>query len=179
MNISWILAEHAILPANVSPNTLNSVAPIWSSWRNIRSYKADNAVCYDSNRAKQLLDLDWHQLCNLYVPTDLQQKTKKSPVYAFGGTFDQDIVSHDDIVCCHLAASNNQVVLLLGFDLTKHNTKPSQILYADLMYTTIETYPNTQWVLVNHSNDLQDRFRSLTNLTCDSMDNVLNLLGID
>jgi hypothetical protein len=176
MNVSWVLAEHAILPANVSASTLNSVAPVWSSWRHVRGYQVDNAVCYDTAAAQQLIDHDWHQLCNLYVPTELQQKTKKCPVYAFGGTFDFDIASHDDIVCLHLAASQNQVVLLLGFDLAPTNVS-SQLTYLDLIHTTIDSYPDVQWVLVNHSHNLYNKVKQLTNLTCDSINNVLNLLG--
>jgi hypothetical protein len=171
MNVSWVLAEHAILPANVSASTLNSVAPVWSSWRNIRSYQVDNAVCYHTGTANQLIDCDWHQLCNLYVSSEIQQQTKKSPIYAFGGSFDFDIPSHDDIVCLHLAASQNQVVLMLGFDLTQNQT------YADLIYTTVSSYPDTQWVLVDNSNEPSAQLKELTNLTCDSMNNVLNLLG--
>lgn len=178
MNISWVLAEYAILPANISAQTLNSVAPVWSSWRNVRGYQVDNAVCYDTQTAQQLINHDWHQLCNLYVPTELQQQIEKSPVYSFGGTFDLDLTSKDDIVCLHLAASQNQVVLLLGFDFTVSNN-PAQITYLDLIYSTINLYPDVQWVLVNQSDNLYNKFKQLTNLTCDSIHNVLNLLGTD
>ncbi len=171
MNISWVLAEHAILPANVSAITLNSVAPVWSSWRNVRGYQVDNAVCYNKDIAAQLIQCDWHRLCNLYVSSELQQQTKKSPIYAFGGSFEFDIPSHDDIVCLHLAASQNQVVLMLGFDLKSSQT------YRDLVYTTVNAYPATQWVLVDSPDDLPQQFGELTNLTCDSMNSVLNLLG--
>lgn len=175
MNIAWVLAEHAVLLSSVTGNSLNTAAPIWSSWRHVRGYQVDNAVCYNALMAQRLIDQGWHQLCNLYVPDAVIQKNPASRVSAFGGSFDLNIPSQDDIVCAHLAAAQSNVVLLLGFDLDR--STPENQTYVDLIYAVMDSYPKVQWVMIDPEGKPEPRFFELTNFTCDSIQNVLNLLG--
>lgn len=177
MNLNWVLAEHAVLPGSVTGSRLNSAAPIWSSWRQVRGYQVDNAVCYDSTLAQRLIDQGWNQLCNLYVPESVVQKNPRSNVNVFGGTFDLNIPSQDDVVCVHLAAAQSNVVLLLGFDLDRSTVQ--QQTYVDLIYTAINSYTTVQWVMVDCYGKPEPKFFELKNFTCDSVENVLNLLGTD
>jgi len=176
MNICWVLAEHAVIPITVTAITLKSVAPIWSSWRNIRSFDVDNAVCYDAVQASRLILNEYHTVCNLYVPEITQQQYQTLPLNAFGGSFDFDIVSQDDIVGLHLASSPGQVVLLLGFDLNTA-VDPKTQDYIELIYQTINGYPQTQYVIIDQPNNVDKKLLGLANLTCDNLSNVLTLLG--
>lgn len=175
MNIAWVLAEHAVLPSSLTGNGLNSAAPVWSSWRHVRGYQVDNAVCYNMSVAQRLIDQGWHQLCNLYVPDNVKHKNPTSQVSAFAGSFDLNIPSQDDIVCAHLAAAQSNVVLLLGFDLDRSTTEKQT--YVDLIYAVMESYPTVQWVMIDPIGKPESRFFELPNFTCDSIQNVLNLLG--
>ena len=177
MNLNWVLAEHAVLASSVTGNSLNNTAPVWSSWRHVRGYQVDNAVCYNPSVAQQLIDQEWHKLCNLYVPDAVIQKNPTSPVRAFAGSFDVNIPSQDDIVCIHLAAAQSNVVLLLGFDLDSSTSEKQT--YIDLIYAVMDSYPTVQWVMIDPIGKPEPRFFELTNFTCDSIQNVLNLLGSD
>lgn len=173
MNICWVIAEHAILALNIQGQNLSDAAPTWGSWRHIRGLGIDNAVCYDAGLAQQLIARGYNKISNLYVPEAVWKQANTQPLQAFGGSFDFDVASRDDVVACHLAASQNQVVMLLGFDLENQSD------YTQLIYQTINSHPQTQWVLVDDSKTLPKNFQSLTNLTCDQFENVLNLLGIN
>jgi hypothetical protein len=175
MNICWVLAEHAVIPIALTAITLKSVAPIWSSWRNVRSFDVDNAVCYDIEQASKLIANDYHTVCNLYVSETVVQQHQNLPLKAFGGSFDFDIVSQDDIVGLHLASAQGQVVLLLGFDLGPKGSKPSD--YLELIYQTINSYPQTQYVIIDQPGSVDKKLLTLANLTCDNLENVLTLLG--
>ena len=49
--------------------------------------------------------------------------------------------------------------------------------YRGLAKSIINNRPQTQWVLVDHSGDLDPAFTELPNLTCDTFKNVLQLLA--
>lgn len=178
MNIAWVLAEHSLLPADVPNDLMRQLAPIWGSWRNIRGFGVDNAICYDSAQSHRLLDQGYADLCNLYVSLEVKKDVENPRVKVFGGSLDFDIDSRDDIVSLHLAASTNQIVLLIGFDLAeiKNSTQKRQD-YLELVYQTMNQYPGVQWVVVDHPQPLWSKLQGLSNITCDSMTNVLNLLN--
>ena len=71
----------------------------------------------------------------------------------------------------HLA-NNHDLVLLLGFDVSQSTD------YTAAFRETIKQYPKTQWVLIDHKQDLDPSLTDLTNLTCDKFQNVLALFRV-
>lgn len=179
MNIAWVIAEHGVLPWSTDPHTLSNIAPTWGSWRHIRSLMIDNAVCYNTNLANQLISQGYWNMCNLWVPTQVQKSNQPASIRAFGGSFDLDIASVDDIVALHLVAVQSQVVLLFGFDLSLiRDRSQRQKEYINLIKQTISDNPDIQWVIIDPLEKPDSMFDHLSNLSCDSFENVLNLLSV-
>jgi arabinose-5-phosphate isomerase len=68
----------------------------------------------------------------------------------------------------------NDIVLMMGFHL---DSKQPKSPYLDFVAQTIQTTPKTQWVLVDHESKLAKPFTGLKNITCDKLQNVLQLLN--
>lgn len=177
MKIVWAFAENTILPPTVDIRALKNIAPIWGSWRTLRSYQTDNAICWDSEQAAKLINTGYSKLCNLYI----SQKTYNSlrnpeNINYFGGDIDISVDSIDDIITLHLAAQVADVILLVGFDLeTRKTATQSRTNYIGLTAQTFRSN-SKQWVLVDHYTDLASEFQNITNLTRDNLSNVLKLL---
>jgi basic membrane lipoprotein Med (substrate-binding protein (PBP1-ABC) superfamily) len=82
----------------------------------------------------------------------------------------------------HLVAEHNDLVLLLGYDLTEITTQDKyqrhkQLNYQNAFRATLNTYPNVQFVLIDHSGDLDKSFKNISNITCDKFESVLQLLN--
>jgi hypothetical protein len=175
MKIAWLFSENTILGPQIDIGQLHELAPIWGSWRTWRSYGTDNVICYDPAQAHQLIEQDYQKVCNLYVhQTAWEKANKPAGIHAFGGDFPINVQHPDDIVCMHLAASQNQIVLMVGFSLEQKQTVTP---YIELIAQSVQTNPKTQWVLVDHPKDLLSPFAGLKNITCDTMNNVLGLLS--
>jgi hypothetical protein len=71
---------------------------------------------------------------------------------------------------------------MLGFDLglgqkLESSDQVEQLQnYHGLMRSLFQNNPTTQYVLVDHAVDLGKHYQELPNLTCDIMENVLQLL---
>ena len=83
----------------------------------------------------------------------------------------------------HLATAASEVVLMLGVDLPpmaelldRFELHKLRNRYG-LTRSLIAGNPNTQYVLIDHQKKLEKTFRDLTNLTCDTLENVLKLLA--
>lgn len=167
MNIAWVIAEKYLLPPNIPISALNDAAPIWASWRLWRTYNVDNTVCYQDEDASLVINQGYHEVSNLYISEPAWQKLNKPPgVKCFGGAFPKSISQAEDVISIHLAAAQNDLILLLGFDLSDHNS----LFYTNL----IEHSPQQQWVIVDGT--VPSKLLTLSNLTCDTLQNVFELL---
>jgi hypothetical protein len=174
MKIAWLFSENTDLGPQVDVKELHDLAPIWGGWKTWRGYGTDNVICYDVAQAHTLIDQDYQKVCNLYIhQTAWEQANKPSGVRVFGGEFPIGVDHPDDIVAMHLAASQNQIVLMLGFGL---DSKKQVTSYVELIAQSVKTNSKTQWVLVDHAKELASPFADLKNITCDTLKNVLQLL---
>jgi hypothetical protein len=170
MNIAWVFGTHLQIAPTIDAAEIKNSAPTWGSWKLWRAYQIDNAVCTAPTTAKKLIDQQYHNYCNLYVPHTVD--TAGTNVRHFGGSFDQDIADIDDLVAMHLAAHHNDIVLLLGLDFTETADPKYQAILAQ----TIQTYAHKQWVLVDNVEKINNLFDSMQNFTCDKLQNALQLL---
>ena len=88
----------------------------------------------------------------------------------------------EEIIAMHLVADHNDLVLLLGYNLTEVTTQDKyqrhkQLNYQNAFRATLNTYPNVQFVLIDHSGDLDKSFKNISNITCDKFESVLQLLN--
>lgn len=183
MNINTVFASAFSMPHGVDPIDIKNLAPTWGSWKTWRDCHTDNVICHDLTKARELQKRAFHAVCNFYLPQKFYHPLgRPEKINFYQGDFLQEVQDLEDIVAMHLVSERSDIVLLFGFDLAN----PGQILdrmekhvitnRLGLIRQAIASTPNTQWVLVDHDRDVDKAFLELSNLTCDSFQNVLQLL---
>ena len=184
MNINWVYASDYQLDPVVDVDRIKTIGPSWGSWRTWRSCSTDNVICHDLGKSRELLQRAFQAVCNFYVPKKYYESLSRPiGIKLYDGDFDLETDNIEDIIALHLAAQSSDIILLLGFDL-KTPILPDDDRFAwhkilnrhGLIRSVINNNPNTQWVAVDHTNDLDLAYQTLTNLTCDQMENVIQLL---
>ena len=182
MRVSWIVADEFADPV-VDPDTLASIGSTWGSWRTWRAWNTDNVLCYDTTKARDLVTRAFQAVCNLYVRKSAYADLgRPAGVQLFVGEFPAEFDSVEEIIAMHLLAGENDLVLLLGYNLGEPNTDDAFELHKRKNYlaafaSAIKMYPETQWVIINHDAELASNLHKLENITCDTYENVLQLLG--
>lgn len=182
MKISWVIAADYRMDPTVDINQLKSVGPIWGSWQTWRACSTDNVVCHDQKKCRELLDRAFQAVCNFYAPKSLYETLARPVgVRLYDGEFEHELDNIEDVIAMHLAASDSDIVLLLGFDLlmpqnvTDRFAQHKLVNRHGLIRGAISGMPNTQWVAVD-TQSLDKSYQTVPNLTCDSLENVLKLL---
>jgi hypothetical protein len=184
MKISWILANGLIPGPELDLQQLKEIGPFWGGWQTWRSCGTDNVICNDFDRAQSLLARKFNEGCNFYIPNSIYQSLDQpSQVKLYDGTTDLDLENKEEIIAMHLAASQSDIVLLLGFDWQLQPKNSDRLLehraqnYRTLIKQTIAENDQVQWVLIDHTPKLMLELKNLSNLTQDSLASVLKLLA--
>lgn len=183
MKISWVLSDNYNPDPLLDLQPLKNIGSFWGSWRTWRSCQTDNVICHDLKKASELLQRNFQNLCNFYISnSSYQDLDRPTGIKIYEGTFHHDVYNQEEIVAMHLAADSD-IVLLLGFDfgisdeeldkLAQHRTHN----YKSLTKQVIQDNISTQWVLIDHSKELAKEYKDLSNLTTDSLTNVVKLLS--
>jgi hypothetical protein len=182
MNISWVLADSATADPTVDTAELKRIGAFWGSWRTWRTWQTDNVICHKLIKAGDLFKRNFQTNCNFYIPNaNWITLDRPEAVQLYEGKF-LDEFQPEEIVAMHLAASQSDIILLLGFDLTEKTKNPDRLLehrahvYRTLVKHCIENNPEVQWVLVDHPGDIMKSMSKIPNLVKDSMDTALSLL---
>ena len=182
MNISWVLADSVILDPTQDIASLKDIGSLWGSWCTWRAHQTDNVICHSQVKAVELIKREFQTHCNFYIPNSVYSGIGCPPgVRLYEGDFVHDVIRQEEIVAIHLAASTSDIVLLLGFDLTKLLPNPDRLLsnqaqhHRNLIRQAVKDYAHVQWVVVDHATPVGKDFNELDNLTQDTLDNVLNL----
>ena len=174
MNISWVLADAAVLDPTQELEPLKQAGAFWGSWRTWRAWQTDNVICHDQARADELLKRAFQAACNFYIPNSVYVAMgQPKGVQVYEGDFVHEVVRREEIVAMHLAASTSDIVLLVGFDFTEQHQEHH---YRGLTTQAIRDNVNVQWVLVDHPGQPYPNLANLPNLTQDTMSGVLKLL---
>lgn len=181
MNVSWVLADSFILDPVIDIKEIKEVGPLWGSWKTWRGCQTDNVICHDLNKSGELLKRNFQNNCNFYIPNEYWTTLDRPEgVKLYEGKF-LDEFQPEEIVAMHLASSQSDIVLLLGFDLSEKNKNPNKLVehhahvYRTLVKHCIEYNPEVQWVLVDHPSPVMKMLSKLENLTTDTMENCLGL----
>lgn len=183
MRLSWIVATGYGLDPSIDIDKIKNIGSIWGSWQTWRGCQTDNVICHDLTKCRELMARAFQAVCNFYVPKNLYQELNRPiGVKLYEGDFHDDVYNIEDIIAGHLAAQYSDVVLMLGFDLSTQDASPDRMINHrnqnrhGLLRSMIGANINVQWVLVDPINNLDASYLELANLTCDTMDNVLQLL---
>ena len=182
MNISWVLANGLIPDPELDLQKLKEIGPFWGGWQTWRSCGTDNVICNDFDRAQSLLIRKFNEGCNFYIPNTIYQSLDRpEKVKLYDGNTDLDLENKEEIIAMHLASSQSDIVLLLGFDWQLKPKNSDRLLehraqnYRTLIKHAITENDQVQWVLINHSNELMKELKDIPNITCDTIDGVLAL----
>lgn len=182
MHVSWVLSDSVELSPTQDIVQLKEIGSLWGSFRTWRSCQTDNVICHEAGRARDLIKTGFEKHCNFYVPAVVYNELKEpSAVKAYGGDFEVDLDNSEEIIAMHLAASQSDIVLLLGFNWidAPANTVLSQrrINYYGFVEATIGSDRDKQWVLVDHAAPVRKSLVQFNNLTTDTLDNVFDIFG--
>jgi hypothetical protein len=180
MRVCWVISEQ-FASTHITPEQLKEIAPSWGSWKTWRAWNTDNVICHDAAKAQELIQRAFHSVCNFYTANkNFAQLGRPPKVQLYEGDFPGALDRPEEIIAMHLVAEQNDLVLLLGFDLSdktfddKYETHKQQN-YFNAFRATLNTYPDTQWVLIDHPDPVTKKI-TLSNLTVDSLDSVIKLL---
>jgi hypothetical protein len=180
MKISFVLANQVQLDPDIDLQRVKEIGSFWGGWRTWRSCGTDNVICYDSAKAHQLLQRNFHTKCNFYIPNLVYLNLNRpSGVNLFDGDFKHDVDNHEDIVCMHLAAANSDIVLLLGYDFAEQAKLSDKLAehkahnYRSLTRQVMVSNAQVQWVALDHDQDFRNDLKDLPNLGKDTLQNIL------
>ena len=184
MNINWVIADGYQIDPTVDLDILKSIGPIWGSWTTWRACGTDNVVCQNQSKAQELIKRDFQNLCNFYTSSQFQQALNRpTNVKFYGGEFNQELDSIEDIISLHLAGNSGEIVLMMGFNFPPiakladrfelHKLKNRYGLVRSL----ITSKTDTQFVMIDHPKQMEKTYQTISNLTCDTLGNVLQLLA--
>jgi hypothetical protein len=183
MKVNWVLSSNTMFDPLVDIDQLKSIGPLWGSWNTWRTCQTDNVVCYDIAKAKEFINRNYQTRCNFYIPSaHFQMLEHPNNVKLYEGIFNMEVYNKDDIVCMHLVANNSDIVLLHGFNLLEAHAPTDKLQlhqwknYRNLVKQIVTDNPTVQWVLIDHPANLDKDLEKFTNLTTDSLSNVIKLL---
>jgi hypothetical protein len=172
MRTAWVISEALqLLPTKVY-GRLQDIAPTWGSWSTWREFTTDNCTCSEIRKARELLARAFQVVTNFHVPKAYYQELgEPKGVRLIEGLPRIDVEYQDDIIAVSIASQQYDLVLLLGFDLEQPES------YSDQIYTIISGNADCQFVQIDAVKTAPERYQILTNFTCDSYENVLQLLS--
>ena len=184
MNIAWVLANDYVPDPTIDLARLRACGAFWGGWQTWRASGTDNVICNDFDRAQSLLTRKFNEGCNFYIPNTIYQSLDRPErVKLYDGTTDLDLENKEEIIAMHLASSQSDIVLLLGFDWHLRPKNPDRLLehraqnYRTLIKHAITENSQVQWVLIGHTGKLMDELQDISNITYDTIDGVLALSG--
>lgn len=184
MNIAWVLSDSTTFGPEIEIERLKRLGSFWGSWRTWRGCETDNVICNDLDKAGELIKRNFQAECNFYIPNSNYQILQRPVgVRLYEGAFTQEVDHREEIVAMHLAATTNDIVLLLGFNWAEPVKQTNKLAehranaYRYLVRQAIADNSHVQWVLVDHTDQIMKDLANLENLTTDSMDSVLALVS--
>ena len=181
---AWVLSDSAQLDPTQDIEQYKKIGAFWGGWRTWRSCQTDNVVCHDQVKAAELLKRNFQSMCNFYLPDSVYTSLDRPQgVKVYAGQFVHDIIRQEEIVAMHLAASTNDIVILLGWDLSKLQPGADKLVnnqlqhHRNMVRQAFITYDTTQWIIADHTEEIDPQILQTQNVMVDSVDSVLALVS--
>lgn len=181
--ISWVLSDSAVLDPTLDLQDLKQVGSFWGSWKTWRAYQTDNVICHDQTKSAELIKRNFQTMCNFYIPDSVYASLDRPDgVNVYAGEFVYDVIRQEEIVAMHLAATTSDIVIMLGWDLTKLVTDADRLTanrvqhHRSLIRQAFINYYQTQWVIVDHAGEIDPNLINLDNMVVDNLSSVLKFL---
>lgn len=171
MRTAWVISESLQLTPTKVYGRLQDIAPTWGSWSTWREFKTDNCTCSEIRKAGELLSRAFQGATNFYLPKTYHKELgEPRGVKLIEGQPRTDVELQDDVMAISIASQQYDLLLLLGFDLEQPTA------YSDQIHAIIKGNIDCQFVQIDAVKPAPERYQSLTNFTCDTYENVLQLL---
>lgn len=183
MKITWVIDQDAIARPNTNLAKMKDLGSTWGSWATWKEWKTDNIVAYDYAKTADLVRRKYQDYSNLYIQENYyNQLNRPTNVKLYNGSFDTDFSNQEQVMAMILTAATADVVILLEFNLNPEMpTDPYQRHlkknYQTAVTRALMTFPNTQWVFVDPIGEINNTITELPNVSCDTMENVLQLIA--
>ena len=184
MRTNWVVADSTVIPPDVDISALKDIAAIWGSWRTWRGCSTDNVICNEAGHAHDLLKRRMNEMCNMYVPASIYAELDRPrSVKMYQGQFTFEIDNKEELIAMQLVAGQSDIVLLMGFDWTEKPISTDRLVahralnYQRFVKDVISNNPSVQWVLVEHPGAVHPDLEQFENLTCSSLEEVIDLLS--
>ena len=181
--ISWVLSDSVVLDPTEDIDSFKRIGAFWGSWRTWRACQTDNVICHDQVKAAELVQRNFQNLCNFYIPDSVHASLDRpAGLRVYAGEFVHDVIRQEEIVALHLAASTSDIVVLLGWDLGELLPNPDRLQanqaqhHRNLVRQAFLDYNQIQWVIVDHVGPLDPNLANLDNIVTDTVSTVLNLI---
>ena len=181
--ISWVLSDSVVLDPTLDIGEFKKIGAFWGSWRTWRAFQTDNVICHDQVKTSELIQREFQNLCNLYIPESVSASLDRPPnVKVYAGEFVHDVIRQEEIVAMHLAATTSDIVILLGWDFSALTADTDRLIasqaqhHRNLARQAFINYNQIQWVIVDHKGPVDPNIANLGNIVTDSLDTVLTLI---
>lgn len=176
MNISWVFGDDVRIENSRDLTAIKSIGPTWGGWRSWRYTNSDNVVCADAKKTAELLGTRFYQNCNLYLPDALRRDSEwPREVRVFGGEFPVEVERREEMIAMSLAGSISDIVLLYGFKFDSESWQSRDEYSRGFIVHTLSSL-RTQWVIVDHVDEIVNEISDLSNFSTDSLINVVTLM---
>lgn len=182
MKISWVFANGYRPNPSIDIEKVKAIGSTWGGWPTWHTCQTDNVICHNFVKARELIGYGFQTRCNFFIPHQcFEELGSPAGVNQYQGQFEHDVDHAEDIVALHFVSAMSDLVLLAGFDFGVINPPTDKSAqnkiqnYHGLVRTAIKN-STIEWIAVDHHATLDQIYQSLPNLTCDTIENVLQLL---
>lgn len=180
--ISWILDDNSNCRPSYNVEEMRQIGPLWGGLDTYREWYTDNVVSLDLNESRTFVSRNLHLNANLHVPqTHYGSLDRPKGIRLFEHGYTELFPRQNQLCSIMLLGGHHDILLLLQFKVNKNLTGDklwdhNEKVYIRELKAAIASFEDTQFVAIDSSDDIAEELKELPNFTCDSYENVLELL---
>jgi hypothetical protein len=177
-----VLDEHSVNRNSYDVNSMREVGPLWGGIETYREWFTDNVVSLDLHQSRQFISSSRHLNTNFYVPQNqFSSLNRPAGVKLFEHDFLEMYPRQNQLCCMMLVSGFHDIVLLHQFKVTQELTGDkmhdrNEKGYIRELKNCVISFPDTQYVAIDTTSNIDESLEELENFTCDTYENVLSLL---
>ena len=180
----WMVRKDYDPGQHIGHERMKAVCAIWGSWQSWRTCATDNIIVEDFADARRLLDRELHTRTNMWTHEENFDLLGRPDTLSLHNiTIDKSLRDKNDLVALALSAARHEIVMCAGFDLTFDDAETDRLerheqkRFLSAVANIAKGFDQTQFVFIDLPGEPAENFEGLSNVTRDSMDNVLALVS--
>ena len=185
MEIAWCLSYAYKNEGVLTAEVMKEHGPIWAPYSVWGQAEHDNVITNNFNVARQLMNTNFHQSCNLWFNDDFWVKLgRPTDVSTFDWKVSVEVPNKEEIIALQMASTRYDIICAVGFDLHgvetyKPNTMDKHLRqnYVNYMTAIVKMAEDTQFVFIDPAGeDIHEGLSMKENFSTDTAENALELL---